>query len=63
MPTTLLKEVLPQLLPFIIQIVNGSLPSGICSLELRTALLNIFIKAASLDPNIYNNDCPVSNIP
>ena len=62
-PTPLLKEVLPQLLPFITQIVNESLSSGIFPLELRTALVNPLIKKASLDPNNYKNYRPVSNIP
>ena len=51
-PTSLLKTVLPALLPVISSIVNKSLSSGVFPPTLRTALVKPIIKKALLDGNV-----------
>ena len=62
-PTWLLKENIEVLAPVITSIVNISLSSGEVPLELKYALVLPLLKKALLDPEIFKNFRPVSNLP
>jgi hypothetical protein len=61
-PMWLFKECLPELLPTITNIVNESLATGVFPIMLREAVVLPLLKKQSLDPNVYKNYRPVSNI-
>ena len=63
MPTWLLKQHLPVLLPILTKIVNSSLSSGSFPSVLRKAIITPILKKASLDKNTLGNYRPVSNLP
>ena len=62
-PTPLLKECLPSLLPYLTYMVNLSISSGQFPTSLKTAIVRPLIKKANLDKNELKNYRPVSNIP
>ena len=62
-PTSLIRSVLPALLPVITMIVNTSLSTGSFPSDLKSALVKPLLKKASLDCELYKNYRPVSNIP
>ena len=62
-PTTLLKQCCAELLPIITSIINGSLSPGVFPSEYRLiALVRPIIKKCTLDPEIFKNYGPVSNL-
>ena len=61
-PTSLLKEVLPALLPTLCKIVNHSLNSCTVPTELKTATVTPLLKKPTLDPENMKNYRPVSNL-
>ena len=61
--TSLLKECLDVLLPYITNIFNTSLTSGIVPNCFKQAIIKPLLKNYSLDPNILSNYRPVSNLP
>ena len=61
-PTSLLKEVLPVLLPTIHTIVNKSLQSSQMPHHLKRAIVKPIIKKSTLDPENMKNYRPVSNL-
>ena len=61
-PTTLLKECLPCLLPALTMIVNTSLSSCTVPLALKAATVIPLIKKPDLDPEQKKNYRPVSNL-
>ena len=62
-PTKLLADhFLPELVPIITGIVNASMESGIFPTSLKTALVKPLLKKLSLDPEIFKNFRPVSNL-
>ena len=62
-PTRLLVDhFLPELLPVITDIVNSSLTSGIFPDSMKTALVRPLLKKLSLNPEIFKNFRPVSNL-
>ena len=63
LPTTLLKESLNCLLPSITCIINDSLLSGDVPKSFENALVKPLLKKPGLDPNIFKNYRPVSNLP
>ena len=62
-PTPLLKQCLPVLLPFLTNLINLSLKAGIFPNSLKTAIVRPLIKKSNLDRNELKNFRPVSNIP
>ena len=62
MPTKLLINLLPELLPVITHIVNLSLTTGIFPDALKTALVYPLIKKLTLDPNLFKSFRPVSHL-
>jgi hypothetical protein len=63
MPTWLVKQHLPILLPILTSIVNTSLSCGVFPTGLRRAIITPILKKASLDNNQLGNYRPVSNLP
>ena len=63
LPTRLLVDnFLPELLPVITDIVNSSLSSGIFPESMKMALVRPLLKKLSLNPDIFKNFRPVSNL-
>ena len=63
LPTSLLKNCLPDLLPCITHIINDSLISGDVPVCYKDALVKPLLKKPGLDFNILKNFRPVSNLP
>ena len=61
-PTWLLKENSKELLPLISKIINSSLMSGIFPSDFKCAILVPLLKKYNLDPMIFNNLRPISNL-
>ena len=61
-PTSLLKQCLPSLLPVITTIINNSLASGIVPAVFKVARVTPLLKKPSLDPALLSNYRPVSNL-
>ena len=62
LPTHLLKDLLPDVVPFITKIINQSLSSGIVPQSFKEAIVNPLLKKSDLDQNVLNNYRPVSNL-
>ena len=62
LPTWMLKKCLSTLLPIITLIVNLSLKSGEFCSSLKRAYVTPLLKKADLDPDIFKNFRPVSNL-
>jgi hypothetical protein len=62
-PTWLLKHCIDTLLPVITSIINNSFRVGSFPLILRQAVVSPLIKKTTLNPDVFNNYCPVSNLP
>ena len=62
-PTYLLKNCLPDLLPCITHIINDSLISGVVPDCYKDALVKPLLKKPGLDFNVLKNFRPVSNLP
>lgn len=62
-PTNLLKQCLPSLLPVITAIINSSLATGNVPSDFKLAKVTPLIKKPSLDPSLLSNYRPVSNLP
>ena len=62
-PASVLEKCLPQLLPFITDIINTSLTTGVFPADLKKAIVRPLLKKHNLDPNNLSNYRPVSNIP
>ena len=60
-PTTILKVMLPKILPLITKIVNKSLGEGVFCREWKTAVVRPLLKKAGLDLTLANYR-PVSNL-
>ena len=61
-PTHILKQVLPTLIPLITHIVNASLTSACFCKEWKTSVVKPLLKKKGLDLQ-EKNYCPVSNLP
>jgi len=62
-PTTLLKQVLPSLLPILHTIVNKSLQSGQMPSQLKAAIVKPILKKSTDDSENMKSYRPVSNLP
>ncbi len=63
MPTSLVKACLPALCPFITDIINSSLASGVVPPCFKTASISPILKKSGLDPDDLSNFRPISNLP
>ena len=63
MPTSLVKEVLPQLASYITKIVNMAFSTGTFLSKLKSAIVIPLIKKPNLNCEILKNYRPVSNLP
>ena len=63
LPTNILKQILPSLLPLISSIVNKRLRQMIMSTSLKQAVVTPLLKKTSLDKENLKNYPPVSNLP
>ena len=61
-PTWIFKNCLDTLLPIITMLINLSLSSGEMPDNLKEAILTPLIKKICLDPDIFNNSRPISNL-
>ena len=59
-PTTLLKSILPSVLPVLTALVNGSMQTGVFPEDLKQALVKPLLKKANLDL-VDKNYHPISN--
>lgn len=62
MPSPLVVQCLPALLPFITMLVNLCFSSGQFPSKLKSAIVQPLLKKSSLDPEILKNFRPVSNL-
>ena len=62
LPTWLLKQMLPAILPSLCILVNTSISSGVFPQALKTAIVSPLLKKPSLDQNVLKNYRPVSNL-
>ena len=62
-PASVFTQCLPHLLPFITDIVNTSLTTGVFPTDLKQAIVRPLLKKHNLDQNNLSNYRPVSNIP
>ncbi|XP_072042751.1 uncharacterized protein [Amphiura filiformis] len=62
MPSWLVKDNLPTMLPVITQIVNASLTSGVFPSRLKHSIIKPVIKKNTMDPNSLKSYRPVANI-
>ena len=62
LPASLYSEGLPQLLPFITDIINTSIQTGLVPDSFKTAIVRPLLKKHNLDPNDLKNYRPVSNL-
>ena len=62
LPTWMVKQCLPVLLPFITSIVNLSLSTSTVPNQFKSAVITPILKKTSLDPNILKNFRPVANL-
>ena len=62
-PASVLGKCIPQLLPFITDIINTSLTTGVFPADLKKAIVRPLLKKHNLDHNNLSNYRPVSNIP
>ena len=63
LPTSLLKSLLPELLPLLTLIINTSLKYGEVPASFKQALVVPLLKKNNLDTNILKNYRPISNLP
>jgi len=61
-PTSILKDHLPQLLPYITMLCNASLRDGFLPSSQKTAIVRPIIKKDNLDPTDPKNYRPISNL-
>ena len=62
-PTWLLRDLQPSLIPVLTEIINTSLSSGIVPCVLKHAIVKPLLKKPSLDKALLKNYRPVSNLP
>ena len=62
LPHALYSDCLPHLLPFITDIINHSLKTGLVPDSFKTAIVNPLLKKHNLDANELKNYRPVSNL-
>lgn len=62
-PTKIMLKCLPELLPVLSYIVNGSLKSGSFPKKLKEALVRPSLKKTNLDSECLSNYRPISNLP
>ena len=63
LPTWLIKEHLPTIIPIMCRIVNESLANGRFPSDLRKAIITPILKKPSLDRQLLKSYRPVSNLP
>ena len=61
-PTVLLKKALPEVIDDLVRIVNVQLETGEVPRRYKTAIVRPLLKKQGLDPEIFNNYRPVSNL-
>ena len=62
LPTKLLVNFAPEVIPFITYIINLALSTGNFPANLKSAIVKPLLKQPTLDPGIYKNYRPVSNL-
>lgn len=62
MPTSFFLSFLSCLRPELLQIVIGSLVSGVFQAALKTPVIKPLLKKINLDLNLLNNNRPISNL-
>ena len=62
LPTDVLKEILPELLPFLTETCNKSLSQGCLPKSQRHAIVTPRLKKANADPSDIKNYRPISNL-
>ena len=63
MPTSLLRQCLDEIAPYITDIVNASLETGLVPQSFKQAIVKPLLKNSGLDPDNLKNYRPVSNLP
>lgn len=62
-PTALVKANLSAISPLITNVINHSLQSGNVPSALKTAIIRPLLKKPTLDPDVFANYRPISNLP
>ncbi len=62
-PTKLLKDMLPQVSTFLLDMVNSSLLTGYVPQSFKVAAIKPLLKKPTLDPEVLANYRPISNLP
>ena len=62
-PTKLLKDMLPQVSTFLLDMINPSLLTGYVPQSFKVAAIKPLLKKPTLDPEVLANYRPISNLP
>ena len=62
-PTKLLKDILPQVSTFLLDMINPSLLTGYVPQSFKVAVIKPLLKKPTLDPEVLANYRPISNLP
>ena len=62
-PTSLLREMISEIVPLLAKLFHASLCSGLVPSAFKGAKVRPLLKKAGLDPNVFKNYRPVSNLP
>ena len=62
-PTSLLREMIDEIVPLLAKLFNASLSSGIVPSAFEEANVRPLLKKAGLEPDLFKNYWPVSNLP
>ena len=61
-PTSLLREMISEIVPLLAKLFHASLCSGLVPSAFKGAKVRPLLKKAGLDPNVFKNYRPVSNL-
>ena len=61
-PTSLLREMISEIVPLLAKLFHASLSSGLVPSAFKAAKVRPPLKKAGLDPNVFKNYRPVSNL-
>ncbi len=62
-PTSLVKSNICVIRPLIIKVINHSLQADHVPSTLKTAVIRLLLKKSTLDPDVFDNYRPISNLP
>ena len=61
-PTSLLREMINKSVPLLAKLFSASFSSGVVPSAIKKAKVRLLLKKVDLDPNVFKNYQPVSNL-